>query len=155
MAKVLLTNTNINSGNPVYVLAKEIDFDYKKSNSGKPQANYDTDKVPRRVSGNFDVPKYTIQCTLQESPATIDSTTVMTQTLLKEFLAAENTDSDPTTLNIAYDGGQWTSLQQVSGSYQEEIPVTFDSVRGKIDSRFRDGQKPTYTIVLEEVQKVV
>lgn len=155
MARILLTHTDINSGNPVYVVCNNVTIDYSKSNSGSPQANYSATTVPRRVSGNVDVPKYVLSCTLQETPSTINSYTVMTQSLLKQFFTKANDDSDPITLNINYDGTQWQSLQQISGSYLDEIPVTCSKLAPTISAQNKEGQKPSYTLTLEEVKKVV
>lgn len=155
MARILLTHSEINSGNPVWVLCNNLSIDYSKSNSGSPQANYTEIKVPRRISSNVDTPKYVLSCTLQEDPSIINTYTVMTQSLLKEFFTKKNIDSNPITLNITYAGGNWTSLQKVSGSYLTEIPVTCSKLAPVLSARDRDGQKPAYILTLEEVQKEV
>ena len=156
MAHILITHSSINSGNPVFIVSKGLTISYKKNNDGKPNANYNGDTVPRRRSGSIDVPTYALQATLDNKVTTIGGRTVLTQELLKDFLALENDDSDPITLNIQYGTStQWKSLQKISGARVDEIPVTLASVTVSISTgESRDGYLPSFTIAFEEVRKV-
>jgi hypothetical protein len=153
MGRVLLTHTDVNSGNPVYVFTKRITNSFKKNNSGTPNANYDGTIVPTRISGNVDVPKIVINGTLDTTNSTVGGITVLTQELLKEFIGVANTEADPVTLNIQYGNAvQWNSYQKVSSVRVNEIPITFSDVTVTLDSSDTvDASKPTFSITLEEV----
>lgn len=155
MAKVLLTHTDVNSGNPVHVFIKNITTTFKKSNSGSPNANYDGGAVPTRISGNMDVPKMVLTGTLDVTDATVDGVTVLTQDLLKDFLSVPNNESDPVTLNIQYGvNTQWKSYQKVASVRVDEIPITFSGVTVSMDASDTVGaKKPTLTLTLEEVNR--
>lgn len=156
MAQILLTHTTINSGSPVLVLCKNISIGYKKNTTGSPNENFDGDLVPRRIAKSIDVPTYNLTCTLDITNATVNSYTVMTQALLKDFITLDNDDSDPLTLNIIYGSStQWKSIQKVSSVRVDEIPCMISgSTIGISASDVVDGAKPSYTLTIEEVREV-
>jgi len=155
MAQILLTHTDVNSGDPVHVTGKNISINYKKGNSGSPNANYDGDSVPERISGNVDTPLMVIKGTLDDAVATIGGNTVITQALLKDFFAVPNIGSDPVTLNIQYGSStQWKSFQKVSSVRVDEIPVTLASLSINLDANDTiNARKPSFTLTLEEVKQ--